>query len=137
MSEAALEAVVATEPRTFKTVKGALLWYQQERARREVQGQNMEGSRGGRERGAIERDRLAFGLLACCLQPAPAEDEHDPLKKTPLLQLMHWILEYRKHSLADELGLTEHVMSKRMGYLESRLARRMRDRGLLMERGED
>jgi hypothetical protein len=47
-------------------------------------------------------------------------------------QLLEWFTSDRsKVNMADELGLSEHILSMRIGFLESALWRRFKDRGLI------
>ncbi len=136
MNSAALAVIVAPAPRQFRTVKGALLWYRNERNRRMGMGQDPGRVNAIGPRDEIVKRDLTFGLVAACLKP---ETGKAAVLTAPMLQrLIGWFCTDRSKSMiADEMGLSEHVMSRLMGRLEWALAQRMRARKLLEERSKD
>jgi len=121
-------------PRSFRTVRGAMLWYAAQRARRQGRAINLEAVGAPRSQASLDEAEATYAKLCACLTVHDAADLDPDFGLYPL-RLAHLLVWYRaersQQHLADEMGLTLRELSKYCAFTESVLRRRMRERGLI------
>ena len=121
--ELAIRRELGCEPRKFKTVRGAMLWLSEERAKRLRMEQPYEAGATPRSLEARDRANATYGDLVRCMNPVDL----------PLI----WVLpEWHRgwtprKELAQDLGLSEYTLRKAMRFTEGKVKSRLEDAGLL------
>lgn len=126
---------LGAETRRFRSVKGALLWYAAQLARRlRVNRGYDEGCPTSRER--IDQTNATFAAIAACLSAYHPADIESPIPGAHIVWLVAW---YETtwgdgEFLAQQAGLSRWVFTRRCRKTERALWRRMEEAGLMEER---
>lgn len=136
MVDATVLRELGAETRTFRTVKGAMLWYAGQLAVRLRVNQGYEVGTAPRSQEARERTNATFAAIAGCLRSYHTADLESPLPGEHVLWLVAW---YETtwgdgQFLADKAGLSRWAFTRRCRKTERTLRRRMECAGLLEDR---
>lgn len=120
--------------RQFFTVKGAVKWMLAYRSRQTSLSQDLARGGSSRNMEALARAQATYARVLACLQPTMPEVDGENLTGR-IDELVSWLCGDRSQDfLADEAGLTVHLLSKRVGKTERFVRVRMEEKDLLKER---
>jgi len=127
---------LGAETRTFRTVKGAMLWYAGQLANRLRVNRDFEAGVVPRSTESINRANATFAALAGCLRSYHPADTESPLLGEHVLWLVAWYetTEGDGQYLADWAEMSRWAFVKRCRKTERTLRKRMEQAGLLEER---
>jgi hypothetical protein len=129
-----MEQQIGAEVKKFFTVAGALKWMMAHSARQTSLEQNLSRAGGDADLKKMARAHATYARILSCLQPKMADVDGENIA-TRVDELVAWLNGDRSKSfLADEAGLTEQRLSKRVGKTEQIVKARMNARGLIKER---